>query len=550
MNTTARRADTSTVGDFLALLPFLRTERTALIWTIAVDLIAHLSLIGLSVVTARLVAEAAIFQRAASPGWWVAGALLALVRPVITWHEMDVSHATAYRVLAALRMALFDGFSRGIPSPRGVHSGELASTTMTEVEKLEFFYAHTVAQLVAAALIGVGAIPVLIWVNPVLAGVFVLGCLLLLACSLPLMRRGAALGRTRQRALAEFSEKTVDVLSGLREILVFAQNDRAVSQVHRAGARLDESTAAVRLNTVAGEHLRDGVVVLTALAVAVVAFAGDYTDPVVVPCILAGTLTLMAPLAQAVEVLATIQPLRGSAAKVREGIQLGEVAPAAGAPPVAEAGDAVVCTRGARFAYPGKDALVLPDLTLLPGEHVGVAGPSGSGKSTLARVLSGLWAPTDGAVQVAGAPVQSYAPEELARRVQLVEQETPLFHGSLAENLRLGAPDVTDEQLLSVLERVGLRPASADFPLTLSAAISEGGRSLSGGQRARLGLARALLREPDLLILDETTAALDAANEARVMEVVRDLPCAVLVISHRDQTLATLPRVVRFDAAG
>ena len=189
----------------------------------------------------------------------------------------------------------------------------------------------------------------------------------------------------------------------------------------------------------------------------------------------------------------------------------------------------------------------LPDLSIKRGEHVGLAGPSGTGKSTLAKLLAGLWATQQGTIEVCGKPVSAYLPSELTHTVQLVEQETPLFYGTLAENLRLGAEKISDPLLEQTLESVGLPVGSSDFPLTLDSFLSEGGSSISGGQRARLGLARALVRCPAVLILDETTAALDAHNESAVMDVVNQLECAVLVISHREQTLKHLSRIVRWN---
>ena len=544
--TLAKPQKSTTFTDLKALVPFMATEKKLLLWTIAVDLLANLSLIALSTITAYLVGTAVIYEKLASWQWWTAGIVLALLRPLLTWHEMDISHSVAYRVLAALRMALFHGFSRGIPSPRGIHSGQLASTVMTDIEKLEFFYAHTVAQLVAASVLTALALPLLWSIAPLLAVAFILGCILLYLTSLPLMHRGNSLGQEQQKKFTDLSEKTVDVLAGTREILVFHRVENAIAEVSESGQKLDHVTRKVRLNTAYGTALRESVVILTSLALAVIAFRYNDINPVWVPSLLAGTLTLMAPLAEAVAVIANVQPLRSSARRVAEGISLGHNQQQTNINSVSKDYELAVHLKDVHYAYPGREPLDLPDLSIKRGEHVGLAGPSGTGKSTLAKLLAGLWATQQGTIEVCGKPVSAYLPSELTHTVQLVEQETPLFYGTLAENLRLGAEKISDQLLEQTLESVGLPVGSSDFPLTLDSFLSEGGGSISGGQRARLGLARALVRCPAVLILDETTAALDAHNESAVMDVVNQLECAVLVISHREQTLKHLSRIVRW----
>lgn len=541
---------TTTLGDIARLLPYLSTEKGPLAWTVIVDLLANLALIGLSVATAHIVGTAVLTGQLDAPGWWIVAATLAVLRPVLTWHEMDVSHSVAYRVLAALRIRLFDGFARGIPSPRGVHSGHMAATTMTDVEKLEFFYAHTVAQLVSAGALLVITVPVLTALSPALGAVFVGGCALLIAFALPLMRRGERLGVEQQTKTAELSEKTVDVLAGTREILVFTKTAVAVADLAAQGDALDASSRKVRELNALGALVRESVVVLTSLALALTAYSVRGLNPVWVPCLLAGSLTLLAPLAEAVAVIATLQPHRSSARRVAEGIELSTGVGAARHPAVyslpGDAAELAVFTHKAQFAYPGRDALQIPDLRIYPGEHVGIAGPSGVGKSTLARLLTGLWQPTSGTVVVAGRPVSDYSADELPSVVQLVEQDTPLFHGTLAENLRMGCPQASDKQLARVLQLVQLELNGVPAEQCLSVSVGEEGSTLSGGQKARICLARALVMNPEVLVLDETTAALDAQAESAVMDVVATLDCTVLVISHREQTLARTDRVVRW----
>lgn len=558
----------SAVTDLAALVPALRGERRGIAWTLAVSLASSLALAALAVVTAHIVATAVLERRLDDPAWIAALPALVLLRAVLTWHEMDVSHSIAYRVLAVLRMSLFDGFARGVPSRAGVHTGRLAGTAMRDIEKLEFFYAHTVAQIGSAVLIAGAALPAAFAADARLGLVCAGSLAAVVLVSWLAGRTSHRLGEQRQEAAAGLSERVLDVLAGTREVLVFGQDEQARRTVLGAAAESDALDARLRRWQQLGDDLRDAVASLTVVGVLLVAFRVEGLPAVWAPCLATGALAVLAPLSQAVAVTAQVQPLRASARRVAEGQRLasegvpegvsetGEGAPAkppssASAPVGPEerrlpAGPVGLEAAGVVFTYDGLTRVPLPDVLLRPGEKAALSAPSGSGKSTLAHLATGLWAPDDGAVRLlmpdgsAASPTGMPA-RERARLVQLVEQEAGLLHGTLAENLRLARPEATDAMLEAALDAAGL-------PLPLHTQTGEGGSSLSGGQRARAALARALLLEPGLLVLDETTAALDRRTEEELLETVLGLGCTVLAISHRESTVARFPRRIRWPA--
>ncbi|MCB4208964.1 ATP-binding cassette domain-containing protein [Arthrobacter sp. UM1] len=548
-----------TVSDLAALVPALRGERRGIAWTLAVSLASSLALAALAVVTAHIVATAVLERRLDGPAWIAALPALVLLRALLTWHEMDVSHSIAYRVLAVLRMSLFDGFARGVPSRAGVHTGRLAGTAMRDIEKLEFFYAHTVAQIGSALIIAGAALPAAFAADLRLGLVCAGSLAAVVLVSWLAGRTSHRLGEQRQEAAAGLSERVLDVLAGTREVLVFGQAEQARRTVLGAAAESDALDARLRRWQQLGDDLRDAVAGLTVVGVLLVAFRVEGLPAVWAPCLATGALAVLAPLSQAVAVTAQVQPLRASARRVAEGQRLASEGVPEG---VSEAGEGAAATTtpsasapagpvgleavGVGFSYDGRTPVPLPDLLLRPGEKAALSAPSGSGKSTLAHLATGLWAPDDGAVRLllpdgsAASPTGMPAGER-ARLVQLVEQEAGLLHGTLAENLRLARPEATDAMLEDALRAAGL-------PLPLQTQTGEGGGSLSGGQRARAALARALLLEPGLLVLDETTAALDRRTEDDLLETVLALDCTVLAISHRESTVARFPRRIRWPA--
>jgi ABC-type multidrug transport system fused ATPase/permease subunit len=184
---------------------------------------------------------------------------------------------------------------------------------------------------------------------------------------------------------------------------------------------------------------------------------------------------------------------------------------------------------------------------LAPGEVVALVGSTGSGKSTLCQLLAHLADPTGGEIRMGGVPLHRVGPEELARTTALVFQETFLFADTVRENLTLGAP-LSDEEVWAALEVARARTFVERLPGGLDGIVGERGVTLSGGQRQRLALARALLRRPRLLLLDDATSAVDARVEQAILANLRgSTEATTVVVAHRVSTIALADRVLLLD---
>ncbi|MFC5945090.1 ABC transporter ATP-binding protein [Micromonospora harpali] len=201
--------------------------------------------------------------------------------------------------------------------------------------------------------------------------------------------------------------------------------------------------------------------------------------------------------------------------------------------------------RGARFSYAeGHEVLHGIDLAVEPGERLAVVGPSGAGKSTLARLLAGIDAPQEGVVSLGGVAVTDLDPAERRRRIALVTQEHHVFIGSLRDNLAFAAPDATDERMLAALDTVGA-DWHADLPGGLDTPLGDGARGLGAAEAQQLALARLVLADPDTLILDEATAALDPTTARRTERALAAVLAGrtVIAIAHRLNTAHDADRV-------
>lgn len=207
---------------------------------------------------------------------------------------------------------------------------------------------------------------------------------------------------------------------------------------------------------------------------------------------------------------------------------------------------------GVTFRYPAatENALEKISFKISPGERVGIIGRVGSGKTTIGRLLVGFYEPTEGQIRVDGVDIRQYDPADLRSGVGFVLQDTDLFYGKLRDNITLGKPSATDDEVLNAARLSGVEDFIAGHPLGYEMPIAEGGRSLSGGQKQAIGLARILIRQPKIIFLDEPTAHFDVRSEADFLQRLKSLAAqnmTVLISTHRPSLLNYVDRLLVFD---
>ncbi|MFF6814973.1 ABC transporter ATP-binding protein [Streptomyces sp. NPDC012403] len=547
VTTDTAAADVPARGALRALLPALAEHRVMTARTCAAALLEQGSLVALLTLAAHTVGTAVIEGHTPSAATVTALVALVLVRALTTWREMDLSHDLAYRVLAALRVRVFDGLARSAPARvAGRRSGDLAATAMADVEALEFFYAHTTAQLLAAGTVFTGGSAVLATVEPWLLTAVLPVAALLAAAPFADAHARAARGTRTRTAMAKLSADTVEAVDGLRELLAFgalaehrrklAERGRQVGDAQRAETTWEAVAAAVRDLLIVAAIL--GVVAAAAQSATSGRLHGAWA-----PAAMTLALSVLGPVAESARALSQAVALRAAAARVDAAVKAPALAPPPAAPRALPPGPLGVRLHGLRFDYGGRPVLDGVELTVSAGQTLALVGASGAGKSTCAHLLARFWDPSAGAVQLVPAhadpvDVREVSDAELRRAVVLVGQDTPLFHGTLAENLRLAAPEAGDQALAEAARLCGV-----DRIAPMDTLVGERGATLSGGQRARIALARALLVRPRVLILDESTAHLDNTGDAELATALQEEGRTTIVIAHRPATIRRADRI-------
>lgn len=506
--------------------------------------------LGLMTTSAYLLARAALQPSIAVLQVAIVGVrFFGIARGVLRYLERLIAHDATFRLLARLRTWFYAALEPLAPARlEAVRRGDLLARAVADVETLENFYLRALAPPIVAVLSAAVAVGLVAWIDTRLGAL--LGLFLVVAgAGLPLVAwstsRGPGRGAVRVRA--ELNATLVDTVQGVGDLLAAGAEGRQVARVERLGLELGAFQG--RVAAAGGLHEALGGLAVN-LATAAVVAAG-------IPMVRAGQVdgVLLAVLAMAVisafEMVLPLpqafQQLEGSLAAAARLFELVDAAPAvidpaepaqplaAVAAPVRS--EPLLCVHNLSFAY-GLDVLpVLRNVSfsLRTGELVAVVGPSGAGKSTLANLLLRFWDYSEGRIVVGGQDVRSCAAKDVRSLFAVVSQHTHLFTGTVRENLLLARPEASDEALRDASRQARIHEFIASLPDGYDTWIGEEGARLSAGQRRRLAIARAILQDAPLLLLDEPAANLDAVTEQQVMDALlaHARGRATLLITHR-----------------
>jgi thiol reductant ABC exporter CydD subunit len=536
------------------LLRRARAVRTLLVADTVLGIAAALLVLAQAVLLARVAARG--FGGASLAD--VTPALFALVGVVVAraatvWGFELAGRRAATDVISQLRLDLADVRLRLRPlALDGAESGEVAAAAVSGVDALEATYARYLPQVVLAVVVPVAVLALVASIDLVAAGVMLVTLPLVPVFMWLIGRYTENRARERWQALARLSSHFLDVVRGLPTLRAFNRGPAQAERIAEVGDAYRRAT----MGTLRDAFLSGAVLELAAtLGIALVA--------VVVGVRLADGRLELAP-ALTVLVLAPelYLPLRTLAAQFHASADGAAVAermldlaeapfptPGSAAPP--DPALEPIELESVSYAYPARDVPVLRgvDVRLEPGETIALVGPSGSGKSTLLSLLLRLVEPTEGRILVGGRDLATLDTAAWRRRIAYVPQRPMLFHGTVEDNIRLGDPAAGREQVQASAELAGAHAFVAQLADGYDTVVGEGGRSLSAGERRRLGLARAFLRDAPLVLLDEPTADLDPANAGLVAEAIERLRAGrtVLLVAHRPELAARADRIVVLD---
>ncbi|WP_312558750.1 heme ABC transporter ATP-binding protein/permease CydC [Atlantibacter hermannii] len=544
-----------------ALLPYLalyKRHKWMLSLGVVLAIITLLASIGLLTLSGWFLSASAVVGVAGIysfnymlPAAGVRGA--AITRTAGRYFERLVSHDATFRVLAHLRVYTF---SKVLPlSPSGIarfRQGELLNRLVADVDTLDHLYLRVISPL-AGALVVILVVAVGLSVLDVTLALTLGGIMLLTVLLLPPLfyRAGKSTGEALTALRAQYRQQLTAWLIGHAELTIFNAASRyrdaldsTESEWHEAQRRQAGLTAISQ----AVMMLISGMTVVLMLWMAAGGVGGNTAPGALIALFVFCALAAFEALAPVTGAFQHLGQVIASALRVTQLTEQQPDVTFSDATMSAPEQAAVTFDKVSfRYSQQAQPALNQVSLTIQAGERVALLGRTGCGKSTLLQLLTRAWDPQQGEITLAGLPLTQYSESALRASMSVVPQRVHLFSATLRDNLLLAAPQASDARLASTLTQVGLEKLLEDGGL--NSWLGEGGRQLSGGELRRLAIARALLHDAPLMLLDEPTEGLDAGTEQQILSLLDTVTAnkTVLMITHRLRGLADFNRIVVMD---
>jgi ATP-binding cassette, subfamily B, beta-glucan exporter len=436
----------------------------------------------------------------------------------------------------------------------GSHSGRLVKVMMTGTNTLWALWLAFFREHFASFISLIVLLPLTLFINWRYGSMLIVLCAVFAVVIALVVRKSERLQSTVERYYTDVAERTTDTLGNIALVQTFARIETEVSGMRKMGEEVLSAQIPVLSWWAVTTVITRTSTTLTMLSILVLGvwfYLRDLTTVGEIVMFMSFAALLISRLEQAVHFA---NRMVMDAPRLAEFFEVLDTEPAVrDRPDALDPGrmHGLVEFKDVSFSYDGKRAAVADlSFTALPGETVALVGATGAGKSTALALLHRAFDPQSGTVRIDGMDVRALTLTGLRRNIGVVFQEVLLFNRSIAENLRVGKPDATDDELRAACERAQVLDVIERLPQGFDTNAGERGRLFSGGERQRLSIARALLKDPPILILDEATSALDALTEARVQAALAEVMKGrtTFVIAHRLATVRNASRILVFQA--
>lgn len=479
--------------------------------------------------------------------------VIAVLRGILHYVEQYCNHFIAFKLLAIIRHKVFASLRKLCPAKlEGRDKGNLISIITTDIELLEVFYAHTISPIAIATLTSVIMV-IFIGRYHWLAGLLALAAYLIVGVAIPMWngKRGSQKGMEFRTSFGELNSFVLDSLRGLDETIQYGQGEKRKKQMTGQSKNLAEMQESLSKMEGSQRSFTNMVILLASfgmLALTIWLYAkGEMGFEGILTC----TIAMMGSFGPVVALSSLSNNLNQTLASGERVLSLLEETPLVEEIPgdvdTEESTDHTFTGAKAEnvtFAYKVSETetdtiLDHYSLTLQPGQITGIHGASGSGKSTLLKLLMRFWDVQEGSVSVDGADVRKIPTKHLRDMESYVTQETHLFHDSIANNIAIAKPGATREEIMEAAKKASIHDFIMTLPKGYDTEVGELGDTLSGGEKQRIGIARAFLHDAEMILLDEPTSNLDSLNEGIILKSLKESAekKTVVLVSHRVSTM-------------
>ena len=543
--TKKRRSAISIMGSLIGLVkPLLHIMLAAIILGTA----GYLCAIFLTILAGQVIVHGVIAGGAGSIKTIITVMIIiAVLRGILHYAEQYCNHFIAFKLLAIIRHKVFAALRKLCPAKlEGRDKGNLISIITTDIELLEVFYAHTISPIAIATLTSLVMV-IFIGRYHWLAGILALIAYLIVGVVIPMWngRRGSQMGMEFRTNFGELNSFVLDSLRGLDETIQYDQGEKRKEQMSERSRSL--AGMQEKLSKMEGtQRSFTNLVILLAsfgmLALTVWLYGkGEIGFEGILTC----TIAMMGSFGPVVALSSLSNNLNQTLASGERVLSLLEETPMVEEIPedmhikIVSENFSGAEAKNVTFAYENETILDDYSLKLEPGKITGIHGASGSGKSTLLKLLMRFWDVNEGSVSVDREDVRKIPTRHLRDMESYVTQETHLFHDSIANNIAVGSPGASREAIIEAAKKASIHDFIMKLPKGYDTEVGELGDTLSGGEKQRIGIARAFLHDSPLILMDEPTSNLDSLNEGIILKSLREAAekKTVVLVSHRKSTM-------------
>ena len=576
INTTKRRSAIRIMGSLIGLVkPLLHIMLAAII----LGTLGYLCAIFLTILAGQVIVHGLLTGAAGIivpvDNMWLAFIpvktiitvmiVIAVLRGILHYAEQYCNHFIAFKLLAIIRHKVFASLRKLCPAKlEGRDKGNLISIITTDIELLEVFYAHTISPIAIATLTSMVMV-IFIGRYHWLAGMLALAAYLIVGVAIPMWngKRGSQKGMEFRTNFGELNSFVLDSLRGLDETIQYGQGEKRKEQMSERSKNLAGMQESLSKMEGSQRSFTNMIILLASFGMLALTIWLYDKGAMGFEGILTCTIAMMGSFGPVVALSSLSNNLNQTLASGERVLSLLEETPLVEEIPgdVETPGTESVEheftgaeAENVTFAYKvnglegdredglGRDNEVILDnysLKLQPGKITGIHGASGSGKSTLLKLLMRFWDVQDGSISVDGTNVRKIPTRHLRDMESYVTQETHLFHDSIANNIEIAKPGASREEIMEAAKKASIHDFIMTLPKEYDTEVGELGDTLSGGEKQRIGIARAFLHECPLILLDEPTSNLDSLNEGIILKSLKESARkkTVVLVSHRVSTM-------------
>lgn len=483
----------------------------------------------------------------------IALVILAVMRGMLHYAEQYCNHFIAFKLLAIIRHKVFAALRKLCPAKlEGKEKGNLISIITTDIELLEVFYAHTISPIMIAILTSLIMI-IFIGNFHVYAGIFALCAYLLVGCVIPLWngKNGRQKGMEFRSGFGSLNSFVLESLRGIDETIQYGQGEKRKEQMSQKSIELGILQKDLNRMEAMQRAITNLVILTCSFGMFFLMFHLYQKGNVTFDQMILATIAMMGSFGPVTALSSLSNNLNQTLASGERVLSLLEETPMVEELEGEQLFDfegASVCN--VTFSYDKEVILKDCNINMEQGKVIGIYGKSGCGKSTLLKLLMRFWDVDQGKVMISDQNIKEIPTKTLRNTQSYVTQETELFHDSIANNIAIGKPGASREEIIQAAKKASIHEMITSLPNGYDTEVGELGDTLSGGEKQRIGIARAFLHDAPMLLLDEPTSNLDSLNEGIILKSLEQESTGktIVLVSHRESTMGIADKVINMEA--